>query len=337
MKCIPPAPLGLTAGDGALCGTVRLTWNSVEDAATYEVWRNTADDPATAMELATGLSMTTFDDGTAAADAMFFYWVTAVGGTGASEFSITDAGFNRRQEPAAPSGVAATENTVCGGAVISWEDVAIASSYEVWRQAVDDPNPAIRIAAGVLSTTFTDTTAAMGTTFFYWARSVNTCGAGDFSETVIGSTATAAPSVPTGLSATDGTVCGSVRLSWNPADGTASYQVWRSTTDDPASAVQVETVATPFFTDSESSTGVSFFYWIAAANGCGVSGFSTPDRGAAGLGLPDCPDPSAAPSPAITDCADGLCATGTGTVMPIMLVGCWFIRKKNRSHHRPRH
>lgn len=335
VKCVPPAPLGLTAGDGALCDTVRLTWDSVEDAATYEVWRNTFDDPATATQLATGLSVTTFDDLAAAADAEFFYWVTAVGGTGVSEFSKTDTGFNRRQEPAAPTGVAATENTVCGGVTVTWDAVAIASSYEVWRQAVGDSDPAIRIADGIGSTTFTDTTAAAGTTSFYWARAVNACGSGDFSETVIGSTATAAPSAATGLSATDGTICGSVRLSWNPADGAASYQVWRSATDDPTTAVQVETVAAISFTDSEIDTSVTLFYWVTATNGCGVSEFSIPDRGAPGIGLPDCPGSAAAPFSATTDCADGLCATGTGTVMPFMLIGCWFIRKKNRSRRRP--
>lgn len=334
VECLPAAPVGLIAGDGDLCGTVRLTWDSVEDAETYEVWRNTLEDPATATQLAAGVSLTTFDDLAAAADEVFFYWVTAVGGTGASEFSSTDTGFNRRQEPSAPTGVSATENTRCGVVAVTWEAIAIASSYEVWRQAVGDPGEAVRVADGILSTGFADTAAVEGTRFFYWARAVNVCGAGDFSETVIGSTATVAPPAPIGLRATDGTVCGSVRLVWNPAAGAASYQVWRSTIEDPAAAVQVGAVTAASFTDSDIDAGGSFFYWITANNGCGVSGLSIPDRGTAGVGLPDCPGPVTAPFSTTPDCADGLCAAGTGTAMPFVLVGCWFIRKKNRSRRR---
>ncbi len=150
---------------------------------------------------------------------------------------------------------------------------------------------------------------------------------------MIGATVTAAPSAPTGLSATDGSVCGSVRLSWNPADGAASYQVLRNVMDDPTTAVQVGTIAATSFTDSDINTIAAFFYWVTATNGCGVSGLSIPDSGAAGL--PDCSGSAGAPFFGTTDCADGLCASGTGTAMPFMLVGCWFIRKKSRSRRRP--
>ena len=335
VKCIPPAPLGLAASDGELCGTVRLSWDNVADAMTYEVWRNVVNDPATAARLVDGLTVAMFDDDTAQADAVFFYWVTAVGGTGASAFSDTDTGFTRRLEPAAPTGVAATLNTVCGEVTVTWEAVDIASSYEVWRQAVGDADPAIRIAADIPDTAFTDTTAAAGTTYFYWARAVNACGSGDFSETVIGSTATVAPSAPTGLNATDGTVCGSVRVSWDPAEGVASYLVWRNATEDPAAAVQVGEVASTFFNDDTVEMGATFFYWVTATNGCGVSGFSNADMGTAGVGQPDCAGSGVAPFTTTADCADGLCATGMGTALPIMLIGCWFIRRKHRSRRRP--
>ncbi len=51
------------------------------------------------------------------------------------------------------------------------------------------------------------------------------------------------PPAPTGVSATDGAYTGKVDVSWNASAGAESYQVWRNTADDAASAVLLGAVA----------------------------------------------------------------------------------------------
>jgi len=332
IKCVPPAPTGLTASDAAFCNLVRLSWDDLTEADDYQVWRGVVDDPSAATQIADNVVGTTFDDDTAPAEATLFYWIKAVGGTGPGEFSDSDPGSTLRGEPAAPTGLVATEQTICGGVVLAWDPVDKAQNYEVWRRSVEeDPPPAVRIASDVLGTAFTDKTAAAGQMFHYWARAVNACGSGEFSEAALGSTSTTAPRSPTGLSASDGTVCGSVVLRWDKLASAATYQVWQNTVNDSASAMMLGSTKATFFIDDTADPNVTFYYWVAAENGCGVSGLSEPDQGTAGIDLLDCPGPAGAPLSSSKDCGEGLCGPGMGMVISMMLAGCWFIRKRRRS------
>lgn len=82
----PPAPGGLTAtieGEGA-----RVRWEPVPGLVTYEVWRGAANDLATAVRLAFGLTDTEWrDPGFLMAETEYRYWVRARGAAEAGAFS----------------------------------------------------------------------------------------------------------------------------------------------------------------------------------------------------------------------------------------------------------
>ena len=83
------------------------------------------------------------------------------------------------------------------------------------------------------------------------------------------------PSVPTGVSATKGTVLGQVDVTWNAVSGATSYTVYRS---ESASGTY-STVKTGLTTCKYSDTGVSgtthYYYKVAAVNSAGTSSQSS--------------------------------------------------------------
>ncbi len=88
-----PAPTGLIASDGSYKDKVGLNWNAVRGAVIYRVFRSPVNDPATAQNVATTVSVVDFDF-TSANDATFFYWVRAENGQVVSPFSQPDQGFS---------------------------------------------------------------------------------------------------------------------------------------------------------------------------------------------------------------------------------------------------
>lgn len=76
----------------------------------------------------------------------------------------------------APTGLAAT-----GGGnqvTLSWNSLTSATSYDVYRSTTPSGEGATPLATGITATTFTDTTAAGGTTYYYKITAVNAGGEG---------------------------------------------------------------------------------------------------------------------------------------------------------------
>ena len=91
----PSAPNGVAAGDGTYTDRVRVTWNGVSGATSYEVWRNTANNSGSASRIAASVSGTSYDDTGVTAGQTYYYWVKAVNSYGTSGFSAPDSGYAR--------------------------------------------------------------------------------------------------------------------------------------------------------------------------------------------------------------------------------------------------
>jgi hypothetical protein len=84
--------------------------------------------------------------------------------------------------PAAPSGVSASDGVYLDKISVTWEASSGATSYEVWRSAINDIAGASNLTT-IASTTYDDLSAAAAseTTLYYWVRAVSAAGAGGFS------------------------------------------------------------------------------------------------------------------------------------------------------------
>jgi outer membrane protein assembly factor BamB len=91
------------------------------------------------------------------------------------------------------------------------------------------------------------------------------------------------PSAPSGLTASLGQFVGKVEVQWNSAPTAWTYQVWRGTQPDPTSAtlLQDNVMLTTRYLDQTASLETTYYYWVKAVNGVGLSPFSAPIQGAA--------------------------------------------------------
>ncbi|MCS3661497.1 Ig-like domain-containing protein [Salinibacter ruber] len=182
----PGSPAGLTVQ--LENGTPNLSWGASEssDVSGYRVYRDTApiDSSAGPGELApldsTEASVTTYADSSGAAGTEYYYRVTA------ADSAANESGFSEEATatptdvtpPPVPTGLAAT----AGGRQVglSWasgtgEDLA---GYRLYRsaQGLPDTSEAPLSERLITGSTFTDTTAEVGTAYRYAVTSVDTAG-----------------------------------------------------------------------------------------------------------------------------------------------------------------
>ena len=105
----------------------------------------------------------------------------------------------------------------------------------------------------------------------------NVCGSATSNDATL--TMMTAPSPPTGVSATDGTYCDKVDVSWNSVSGAIVYEIWRNTTNDSGSAGYLADDSASPYDDYSATVDVTYYYWVKAKNSCGTSGFSSSDTG----------------------------------------------------------
>jgi PKD repeat protein len=87
----PPAPTGVSASDGTYSDRVRVSWNPSAGATGYWIYRNTtASPPATEIG---GSFSTTYDDSTAVAGQVYYYWVRAGNVSGWGPYSASNTGY----------------------------------------------------------------------------------------------------------------------------------------------------------------------------------------------------------------------------------------------------
>ncbi|RMD87237.1 MAG: DUF1566 domain-containing protein, partial [Calditrichaeota bacterium] len=74
-----------------------------------------------------------------------------------------------------PSWVSASDNLFSDKVQISWEDVG-ASQYQVYRNTTNNSSSALAISSWISQTSFDDTQAIAGITYYYWVKAKNNCG-----------------------------------------------------------------------------------------------------------------------------------------------------------------
>ncbi len=276
VSVLPPA--GVAASDGTSCTSVTVSWTASAGATGYQIWRNTTNNSGTAAQIATDTA-SPYSDASAVAGTGYFYWVKATDACGASDFSNSDAGSRAASAVLPPAGVAASDGTSCSTITVSWSASAGATGYQIWRNTTNNSATATQIATDSASP-YDDATAATGTTYFYWVKATDACGASGFSNGDAGSRGTGvAPAAPSRCRATNGSFCDRVEVTWRGVSGATQYLIFRGTSNNSANAVQIGTSTTTLFNDTTAVAGTTYQYWVKAQNACGTSGFSNRDSG----------------------------------------------------------
>jgi len=261
----PPANPIATVAQNAAPFTVNLTGS--DDGGIYN-WSATPG---------TGVANVSATSGQTAATVTFTVTLTAgFSGTATFTATLTDNVNTPANQavnitvvvpPAAPTGVNATAGNA--HVALTWNAVGGATSYNVKRSTTSGSG--YSTIASPATTSYDDTSAANGTTYYYVISAVNTGVEGANSSEVSGTPA-GAPAAPAGVSATGGDT--QISLAWNSVAGATSYNVKRSTT----SGSGYSTIASPTtnsYPDTGLTNGTTYYYVITAVGPGGESGNSS--------------------------------------------------------------
>jgi C1A family cysteine protease/fibronectin type 3 domain-containing protein len=183
----PPAPTNVMSSDGTFMDRVQVTWTTSPNADSYTVYRSTSTYSWASKTVLGTTPSTTLDDTTASVGKTYYYWVKASNSYGTSDFSTYDAGYRSDGRPPAPTNVMSSDGTFTDRVRVTWTAPPNAHSYTVYR-STSTYFWATKTALGTTpSTTFDDTTASVGKTYYYWVKASNGYGTSNFSAYDAGS------------------------------------------------------------------------------------------------------------------------------------------------------
>ena len=263
---IPAAPR-VTIGNSSASGKPQLTWAAVDGAAKYEIYRSTQQ--STGFTLLGTTTSTNYVNTGAAVGKTYYYKVRALNVDGAAgAYSSTVSGAAKAVAPAAPT---VTMTYSDGGKPkLTWSAVSGAASYRVYRS--ESRGTGYSLLGTTTSTSYVNTGAAAGKTYYYRVKAVNSAGTSAYSNIVSGTARTPAPAAPV-LKGGTSSASGKPQLTWAAVNGAAKYDVYRSNSADGTFSKVGSTDKTTYV-NTGAVKGVTYFYKIRAVGASGASGFS---------------------------------------------------------------
>ena len=260
----PAAPV-VRIGNSASSGKPMLTWNAVGGATSYRIYRSTAK--GSGYSLLGTTTATSYTNTGAKAGTTYYYRVKACNDAGLSPYSNVVSGQVKTvtPKPSAPV-VKIGHSATSGKPMLTWNAVSGATSYKVYRAT--SQNGTYSLLGTVTATSYTNTGAKAGTTYYYKVKAVNSAGESAYSNVVSGR------ATVTTLTMGHSASSGKPQLTWKAVSGAASYRVYRATTKNGAYSV-INTTKALTYTNVGAALGTTYYYKVEALNASGKSmGFS---------------------------------------------------------------
>ncbi|MCX7005491.1 MAG: S8 family serine peptidase [bacterium] len=185
---------------------------------------------------------------------------------------------------AAPGGISASDGTYSFYVRVTWNTVAGANTYKVYRNTVNNSSTATLLTS-ISGTAYNDTGAAHDKVYYYWVKASSTLSDSSFSGSNSGFLE---PNSPTGLAASDGDYLNQVKLTWTAVGGASSYAIYRSQDGAPGTSVLLGNSATASYLDTTVIHGTTYWYWVKTVMSGVSSYYSSGNDGYALLTL-TCP------------------------------------------------
>ena len=264
LHCVPSAPV-VKIGNSASSGKPQLTWRAVYGATSYRIYRSTSK--GSGYSLLGTTTATSYTNTGAKAGTTYYYRVKACNDAGLSPYSNVVSGKVKSVTPKPSAPVVKIGNSSTSGKPqLTWNAVSGATSYKVYRAT--SQNGTYSLLGKVTATSYTNTGAKAGVTYYYKVKAVNSAGESAYSNVVSGR------ATVTTLTMGHSASSGKPQLTWKAVSGAASYRVYRATTKNGAYSV-INTTKALTYTNTGAALGTTYYYKVEALNAAGKSmGFS---------------------------------------------------------------
>lgn len=240
-----------------------LTWKKVTGADGYRILRSTPDLPEElAAEVSGGGTIQWTDTAAVETGVKYTYRIAAQRTDGAQISQSVKSKTYTACRPATPAGFKATNGSK--GITLSWEKVSGASGYEIQRSTDGSKWTTVKTLESSGSLSWTDTSCASGSKYFYRIRTRLKLNGIVFRSEVLQIPVIyrlSRPSVTRISAVTDG-----FKLSWGRITGADGYNIYRSCNGGATELIAVvEGGKTLSYTDRTApETGVTYAYAVAA-------------------------------------------------------------------------
>lgn len=237
-------------------GKLKLTWNAVDGANKYEIYRATSLGGTFAKYYTT--TSTSFSNTSVVAGSTYYYQVRAISNLSSyatSAFSEIMSGTGHCASPT----VKTSNDAKTGKIILTWNSIEGASKYIVYRAGTKDGTYSKLYTT--VYTSMTNTGANAGYTYYYKVVAVcaDTEEGNSAASTVVSRTCDCGrPDVSIALSSS-----GKPRLTWKAVDGADKYIIYRANTKNGTYTKMYTTVYTSY-TNTGASKGKAYFYKVVA-------------------------------------------------------------------------
>ncbi len=269
----------------AIQGGILLTWDAVEDAEQYRVYRSVS--PNAGFSLMGTVRECTYSDLAVENGKTYYYKVSCISGLTISKMSpavevlaSAQAGVKTPEPdvtPAPGSKLPPPQNVKAvwtdNGVYLSWNGVLDATGYFVYRS--DSQGGAFQPLGSVSGTFFTDTKVSYDHPYFYKVVSVQGLKLSDMPEASAGInpkyTLSKDMAVPRNLKVK--TNAQSATVTWSAVKDIKRYVVFRAT-DAKGEYIEIATVSDAKYTDQGVSSGKTYYYKVRSLSGSLMSDLS---------------------------------------------------------------
>ena len=257
----------ISAVADSVSGKPKLTWTAMSGAEKYYIYRGTSE---RSLSYYASSKTNSYIDTAATVGTTYYYRVTPVMGTeGAMSNMVFVKCAAAQSTSAKPTAPVLNITTSAGKPQIYWSPVSGAARYSIYRST---DGKAFKYYDSTRSTSYTNTGAVIGTTYYYKILAVSSSDKYSNFSNVKGIRCTpAAPRLNVYRSN------GKPQLKWNAVTGATKYWVYRST--DGKNFSVYTTVTGTSYTNSGAASGTKYYYKVKAVkvvNGVNVaSAFSS--------------------------------------------------------------
>jgi len=237
----------------ASSGKIKLSWEKVDGAKSYKVYRSTDNETWSLLKETTGTSLT---NTSTTAGKKYYYKVMAIHSTSAANSAYSSV-VSRTCDLARPE-VSVTNVASSGKIKLSWEKVEGAKSYKVYRSTDNKTWSLLKETTG---TSLTNTSTTAGKKYYYKVMAVHSTSAANsaYSSVVSRTCDLARPTAEVSLNSK-----GKPVVSWNKVSGASKYKVYIY--NSSGTLLKTSTTTSTKLTHSSAEKGKTYNYRVEAVH-----------------------------------------------------------------------